>query len=65
MRTCALPFGGSTNPAMTSSESTTRQLRLAPAVSVDYRETTALAHRLLSDSQLDADLDFDEAALFG
>jgi DNA-binding SARP family transcriptional activator len=45
--------------------STSRQLCLAPAVSVDYRETTALAHRLLSGSRSDDDFDFDEAVLFG
>jgi DNA-binding SARP family transcriptional activator len=43
--------------------STSRQLSLAPAVSVDYRETTALAHRILCGSQ--SDDDFDEAVLFG
>lgn len=43
--------------------STRRQLSLAPFVSVDYRETTALAHRLLADSDPDTPIDVDEAAL--
>ena len=43
--------------------STHRELCLAPLVSVDYRDATALAHRLLSDDYADTDVDFDEAAL--
>jgi DNA-binding SARP family transcriptional activator len=44
-------------------ESTNGQLRLAPALSVDFREMTALAHRLLRGDALAADLEADEAAL--
>jgi DNA-binding SARP family transcriptional activator len=43
--------------------STHRELCLAPVVTVDYRETTALAHRLLTDDHADTDVDIDEAAL--
>jgi len=44
-------------------ESANRQLRLAPSVSVDFREVTLLAHRLLKGQELSTDLDVDEGAL--
>jgi DNA-binding SARP family transcriptional activator len=46
-------------------EATSVQLRLAPEVRVDVRETAALAHRLLASSQASLEIDLDPERLTG
>ena len=46
-------------------EATSKQLRLAPAVRVDFRDASALAHRLLGDSLGPEGLDVDWTPLAG